>query len=769
MVLPGGGGSPLSTGAVDDIQKQRRLLTGSRLPSRRPKTRFGQKFESASNKDRWIEKLKELRAKKQIQQELAQQKRLQERARQISLRDLDKDLAAKEKAAAAKRFREVERKTQPDIPTFKAKPPDRFKNPFVDAFPDEGARLLAQQTLDKLPSGVRALITMAFDEKGALPDKSFSEGLQQRLAGARQGNVVDLIEVTTNPKLLEELTDVGKNVLGVQAKAAERQRMFFEQRLRREFVPVPASERLNREQVINEVSPTVRSLTQRERGARAASLGISVDEYNSLTPEQRAERAGVAGAELVGPQLIEETLGASEVLETQRTYIEKLKGDFYPGREDEIEVTWNDSVDQLIFELPGAPPRGFPLPSKLVEQVHGTDTAENFALRGFSALPEDSPLHLPSLSEGTLRILSDTAQLIASPFLDQDPGLTQREVPLGEPGAQVEPNVGETRLRLIGSLTSDFLRDNPGSSQVVVKKAVVEYVNVLISDEKRKFTEAGLSEKSADVLVFASLRMQELMEEELEKTGGDKTQALTSADFQLNQEIGVALNEAIKELEDVDKPKGGFIRAVLGPLVKPGTNLAKNTIAVLGGVQDATNLGLRIAADPKAAIEGNIQAREEAIESGFGQVDVFGGEGGLISGFEATERGRKSIRDSVIKPLLPEFEFDIQLEKMRKSGVPGFQIAHLAIQAIQRDLGAEPTGLPETVTLTDEMTAELLSLVFDPLNLLPVVGFGPEIVRLMAVATRGGARALRATALLSKNPKFLRMADDLLVLAKAEA
>jgi len=72
VLLGGGGGSPLSTGAVDDLQKQRRQLTGSRTPRRRPKTRFGQKFESARNKDRWIEKLKELQEKRRIQQELAQ-------------------------------------------------------------------------------------------------------------------------------------------------------------------------------------------------------------------------------------------------------------------------------------------------------------------------------------------------------------------------------------------------------------------------------------------------------------------------------------------------------------------------------------------------------------------------------------------------------------------------------------------------------------------------------------------------------------------------
>ncbi|KKK49095.1 hypothetical protein LCGC14_3138530, partial [marine sediment metagenome] len=338
VLLGGGGGSPLSTGAVDDLQKQRRQITGRRATPRRPKTHFGRKFESQRNKDRWIDKLKELRAKKLIQQKLAQQKILTERAKQISLRALDIDLAAKEKQAAIRKFREVERRQEPATPLAKVQFQAPFRNPFIDAFPEEGSRLIAQQTLDSLPSGVRAMMSMALDEKGALPDKSFSEAFRERLLGARQGNTLDLIEITTNPKLLSELTDVGKNVLGVQAKADERRKMMFEQRLRREFVPVSSSERLNREQVINEVSPLVSALTQREIGARASSLGISIDEYSSLTPQQRMEQAGVTGAERVGTQLLTGVLDGNEVLEAQRTYIEKLKGDLYPGHEAEVEV-----------------------------------------------------------------------------------------------------------------------------------------------------------------------------------------------------------------------------------------------------------------------------------------------------------------------------------------------------------------------------------------------------------------------------------------------
>ncbi|KKL13215.1 hypothetical protein LCGC14_2527970, partial [marine sediment metagenome] len=88
MVLVGGAGQPLSTGAVDNLQKQRRQLTGRRTPSRRPRTRFGQRFESERNKERWLDRFQEIIDQKRIQQELIQQQRLAERAKQISLRDL---------------------------------------------------------------------------------------------------------------------------------------------------------------------------------------------------------------------------------------------------------------------------------------------------------------------------------------------------------------------------------------------------------------------------------------------------------------------------------------------------------------------------------------------------------------------------------------------------------------------------------------------------------------------------------------------------------
>lgn len=542
MVLLGGaGGSPLSTGAVDDLQKQRRQITGRRATPRRPKTHFGRKFESRRNKDRWIDKLKEIRTKKLVQQKLEQQKILTERAKQISLRDLDTDLAAKEKQAAAKRFREVERRQEPETPLTKFKPQVPFRNPFVDSFPEEGSRLIAQQALDNLPSGVRAMMSMALDEKGALPDKSFSEAFRERLLGARQGNTLDLIEITTNPKLLSELTDVGKNVLGVQAKSDERRKMLFAQRLRREFVPVSSGERLNREQVINE-EPTTRKFIQQAKGVADGIFKDNLSVDGRPIPEH------------VDIEMMKKGRESVEVLNSQKSFIEKIKADLYPGREDQVEVSWDDAADQLIFTFNGVP-RGVALPSKLAEQVHGTDIAENFALRGFSALPEDSPLHLPTLGEGTIRFLSDAAELIDGP-------------------------------------------------RQIVKKEIIEPI---------------------------------------------------LPEF----EFGVTPGSII-------------------PYLIPGINMA--TIGIKG------------------------------LELAFG-IDI------------------------------PEF----------------------------KDLLEEIPGFDYELTITDNIVAEVMSFVLDPLNLLPGIGFGPEIVKLMKVATRAGPAGIRAALRLAKNPKFLRAADDVLRLAKAEA
>ncbi|KKK73246.1 hypothetical protein LCGC14_2895750, partial [marine sediment metagenome] len=348
-------------------------------------------------------------------------------------------------------------------------------------------------------------------------------------------------EITTNPKLLEELTDVGKSVLGVQAKAAEKRRMFFQERLRREFVPVPATERLNREQVINEVPATRKFIQQ----AKTTADGIFRDSISV---------GGQPLPEHVDIEMMTKGREAIDVLETQKTFVEKIKSEYYVGRETDVEVGWDEATDQLIFTFNGVP-RGFALPSKLAEQVHGSEVAENFALRGFSALPEDSPLHLPTLGEGTIRFLSDAAELIDGP-------------------------------------------------RVLVKKKIIE-------------------------------------------------------------------------------------------------------------------------------------------------------------------------------PILPEFEFDVSLADVIPYIIPPIAMATIGIKGLElatgldipefKDLLEEIPGFDYDITITDNIVAEVMSFVLDPLNLLPIVGFGPEIVKLMKVATRAGPAGVRAALRLARNPKFLKTADDVLQLAKAEA
>ncbi|KKK92903.1 hypothetical protein LCGC14_2698240, partial [marine sediment metagenome] len=352
--------------------------------------------------------------------------------------------------------------------------------------------------------------------------------------------------------------------------------------LRRER-PVAVAERLKREEVITEPSPIREFVNQ----ARTAA-GLFRDDI-------------VPGGAPV-PE--------ADVVAEQATFIEKIKTEFYPGRENEVEVDFNDATDQLIFTLNGVP-QGFALPSTLAEQVHGQDIAENYALQGPSALPEDSPLHKPGLSEGTLKILSNTAELFSGP------------------ATEVLKGIGDVATREI-------------------------------SEEERK------------LLISSS-------------------------------------------------PFGSFFFG-----------------------------GGRLGEKPP---EGPITPLEA---------------------LERVDEPRLLVKEKVIEPILPEFEFTFAIpQELREAApfvLPPLAIAHVSIMALNLIAGTNIPDiadlLPEKITLTDEVTAEIMSFVLDPLNLLPGIGFGPEILKATRLAATGGRRAILK---LARSPKFLSAMDDGLRLVKAES
>ncbi|KKK87320.1 hypothetical protein LCGC14_2754420, partial [marine sediment metagenome] len=148
--------------------------------------------------------------------------------------------------------------------------------------------------------------------------------------------------------------------------------------------------------------------------ARAASMGISIDEYNSLTPKQRIERATLAGAERAGPELLNENQDMEDAFVKWRSLLTKIRTEVFPGQEVEFEYVDFPRPGFLAI-VDGRTQKVFEIPRPTIENIHGQEVAERYSIDGPRALPEDSPLNSPSLGPATLKFLSETADLIDKP------------------------------------------------------------------------------------------------------------------------------------------------------------------------------------------------------------------------------------------------------------------------------------------------------------------------------------------------------------------
>ena len=136
--------------------------------------------------------------------------------------------------------------------------------------------------------------------------------------------------------------------------------------------------------------------------------------------------------------------------------------------------------------------------------------------------------------------------------------------------------------------------------------------------------------------------------------------------------------------------------------------------------------------------EAGIRSREaEPFVQGESAYLALAAELGEIAGFTP-----EWMKKHVWEPLVPDFAQKIPgevLETLLPTGVR--QVA-----SVVGDLGG-PT-VPD-VTVTDELVEEAATWILDPLNLMPGIGFGPDLMR----AAKAGVPALRT---LLTNPKALQ-------------
>ena len=123
---------------------------------------------------------------------------------------------------------------------------------------------------------------------------------------------------------------------------------------------------------------------------------------------------------------------------------------------------------------------------------------------------------------------------------------------------------------------------------------------------------------------------------------------------------------------------------------------------------------------------------------------------GWGTAFKALDYPRQMVKKKVIEPVVPEFAQKIPGEVL-ETALPA-EVREAA--GVVRAVGGP--SIPD-VTITSGQVEEIASWILDPWNLLPVVGWGPDLVRAANAARRGAPTALRG---LLKNPQVRTFLDD---------
>lgn len=360
-------------------------LTGrvARRGRRRLRGGFMRPFETPQSKKYWQEQLKLLIARRRFKIQDDRQTEVTRRFKFSSLKDLNRNQEEEPEDFR----RQVQEKKQLRLPKKSVFDLDVLPktqerpNQLRESFQDDAQRRLATQTLNKLPPALRSIVTMSLDPDDKLPLSAFSETTREKIQKAREGDPTGLVELSLNKKDMDEMAVAGKRLL------VQRDKEEALERRRRVGPTVPRVQRLEREE-------TVLDETQKTREFQKAT-----------SPE------GVFADTLEDGKEAPPTRDISEY----ESYIDKVMDQFYAGDEENVDVSLSE--DGIVFNYKGVRRLVF-YPPTIAEDLHGKEVAENYALQGSKALPEDSPLNKPGLGKGTLKILSMTAEILDGPRVE---------------------------------------------------------------------------------------------------------------------------------------------------------------------------------------------------------------------------------------------------------------------------------------------------------------------------------------------------------------
>ncbi len=178
-----------------------------------------------------------------------------------------------------------------------------------------------------------------------------------------------------------------------------------------------------------------------------------------------------------------------------------------------------------------------------------------------------------------------------------------------------------------------------------------------------------------------------------------------------------AMEENLRKFRDVERrQQPSFRRFEPTPIPAPRPSQADR---VRGILESGRSPRAEIMGDP--AVIARIQAQQRPIGE---QLETF-------------DLPRQFVKRELIEPVVPGFAVDVPKEAVR-----GVAAALPGLREVQQVAGQFGVEAPD-ITITDELVEEAASWLADPLNVLPVVGFGPEIVRGGRAALRAGRPALR--------------------------
>lgn len=591
-------------------------------------------------------------------------------------------------------------------------------NPFKLFSPSDHA--LVQDRFSKLTPERAAVVSLALDPSDKVPLLALKGKTRDNLSKARVGDFQSLDRLLGDETAVRSLHEVGKNLL------------LARQRLER-LVPV-------RNLPVRETPEDLRRLDE------ALLVG---------TIEGRPLRLREA---LLRPEL------QREVDEEKASLTTRLR-ELFPTAfsvdldEETGHATVKDAEGNEISKAPPSP--------RLVRLLHGGEAADNYVLVGPKSLPRTSPLRRGDLGDRALRFLSN--------YAEQERRLAEEITRARQLKAATSR---QTAAMLTGRYTEALKEEDPHAVSEAAVLASLDMTESALNlrlmdlsrDEVIEYVLSRIRQRPNEpVPIFGkpALETLEVAVSELQETGRpfslEESQRLIFLKHVAgNPEIEVDLSN-LKQLTPDEALS--YYRTTIAPqltIEELGRDPTDREVLEALVERYPSGLSLEQATEFLREELGREPTEDEALTRQIDQVRMIretfdtmitqlANLGKLPPTFSSQvfstlgelallpmEQTRRHVIEPTLGKVLPEFEYEL------KFAHPFFYNTRLL--ETQMDAIGAATDQDSHVyefTFDKEAALELSTWVADPLNLLPVVGWGPELVKLGRLAGKGSLAAAR--------------------------